>query len=267
MEVVVSVILTIAVCLTGIQTVSCQGPICFACNRTENPEDCRTHVTCGENQVCSVQEVSLPHGDVYFWSGCEDVETCDYLSDQLSSSSIIGRRQTSVSQQRCLYCCSSDLCNRNCTSFVNLALHRPAYESSVNGIGSADLAVDGDTNKDFFSGKSCMHTISNEHYSWWAVDLGREFHITKVKIHERGDAGADGRNFHLLVLASSVNATKLDRTSTLFTKCGAYFGHSSEGNTIVIDCPRSTTGRWIRVQQNDPHIEYLHLCEVEVFGF
>ena len=76
-----------------------------------------------------------------------------------------------------------------------------------------------------------------------------------------------GRSFHLKVLVSSYNATKLDKDSALFTVCGAYYGHSSEGNTIVIDCPQNTTGRWVRIQQDYTVYENLHLCEVEVFGF
>ena len=52
-----------------------------------------------------------------------------------------------------------------------------------------------------------------------------------------------GRSFHLQVLVSSVNATLLDRNSPHFTVCGAYFGHSSEGNTVAIDCPKNTIGK------------------------
>ncbi|XP_052782382.1 fucolectin-like [Mya arenaria] len=263
---IVVVLMNVMFALAGMQNAYGQGPICFSCERTENPEDCRSSLTCGPEQACSVQQLSAAHGDVFFWSGCEDYEICETLSDQVGSATIIGRRQVSISHQRCLYCCSTDLCNQNCTSFVNLALHRPAYQSSVSWNGTADLAVDGDTTKNYYTGKSCTHN-AGENYPWWAVDLGKDFHITKVKIHERDDAGADGRSFHLIVLVSSVNATKLDRNSPLFTKCGAYFGHSSEGNTVTIDCPRNTSGRWIRVQQNDPHFEYMHLCEVEVFGF
>jgi len=52
-----------------------------------------------------------------------------------------------------------------------------------------------------------------------------------------------GRSFHLQVLVSSVNATLLDRNSPHFRVCGAYFGHSSEGNTVTIDCPKNTIGK------------------------
>lgn len=242
------------------------GPICYSCDRTDNPEQCRNSKTCSVDQVCSVQEVSAPHGDVYFWSGCEDLDICEDLSYTGTLNQIIGKRQVSSQQSRCVYCCNTDLCNKNCTSFVNLALHKPAFESSVYvGVyGNPELAVDGDTTKNYYKG-SCMHT-QNMHYPWWAVDLQNDYRITKVKLFERGDA-ADGRSFHLTILVSSYNATTLDKDSPMFTKCGYYYGHSSDGNVITIDCPRNTHGRWVRVQQSDPHNEYLHLCEVEVYGF
>lgn len=77
------------------------------------------------------------------------------------------------------------------SAFVNLALHKPAYQSSTSWNGTADLAVDGDTTKNYFKG-SCTHTAS-DYYAWWTVDLQHEYRITKVKIHERDDAGADGK--------------------------------------------------------------------------
>ena len=76
------------------------------------------------------------------------------------------------------------------SAFVNLALKKPAYQSSVSFNGTADLAVDGDATKNYFAG-SCTHT-DMEQNPWWAVDLQGEYHLTKVKIHERDDAGADG---------------------------------------------------------------------------
>lgn len=242
------------------------GPICYSCARTDNPEQCRTPATCTNDQVCSVQQVIAPHGDVSFWSGCEDIAVCEELSYSSTLDKIIGRRDIYGQDSRCVYCCDSDLCNKNCTSFVNLALHKPAYESSKyhGSFGSADLAVDGDKTKNYYKG-SCMHTESGTRYPWWAVDLQKEYRITKVKLYERNDAG--GRSFHLKIMVSSYNATQLGKDSSLFTLCGYYYGHSSEGNAITIDCPKNTHGRWVRVQQNDPNMEYLHLCEVEVFGF
>lgn len=77
------------------------------------------------------------------------------------------------------------------TAFVNLALHKPAYQSSTDFNGTADLAVDGDATKDYYQG-SCTHS-DREDNPWWAVDLLNEYYITKVRIHERDDASADGK--------------------------------------------------------------------------
>ncbi|XP_045201856.2 uncharacterized protein LOC123555254 [Mercenaria mercenaria] len=143
-----------------IKTQEATGPICYSCVRTDNPEDCRQSVTCTSNQVCSVQEVIAPHGDFYFWSGCEDIGVCEDLSYTGTLNQIIGRRQTSSQESRCSYCCDGDMCNRNCTSFVNLALHKPAYQSSVDYNGPANLAVDGNKTKNYYKG-SCTHTKMN----------------------------------------------------------------------------------------------------------
>ncbi|XP_052247794.1 pentraxin fusion protein-like [Dreissena polymorpha] len=238
------------------------GPICFACDRTDNPEDCRSSTTCESEMACSVQEIIAPHGVVYFWSGCESYDLCEGMAEATSNVFVVGKRSTN----RCAYCCSVDLCNGNCSSFVNLAFHKPAYQSSVHSSGgTADRAVDGDTTKNYFTGQSCMCTADGEHYPWWAVDLGHEFHVTNVKLHNRDDAD-DGRSIHLKVEISNVNATLLPKDSPLFQTCGTYVGHSSDGNTVTIDCPRNTVGRWVRVQQTDPNYEWLQLCEVEVFG-
>ena len=51
-----------------------------------------------------------------------------------------------------------DICSVNNSlvmheAFVNLALHRPAYQSSNAFNGTADRAVDGDTTKNYYTGQ------------------------------------------------------------------------------------------------------------------
>ncbi|KAL3854240.1 hypothetical protein ACJMK2_013515 [Sinanodonta woodiana] len=184
----------------------------------------------------------------------------------MSLNTIIGKKRDLISDNgRCIYCCNTNLCNNNCSGFVNLALHRPAFQSSVGFNGSANLAVDGNRDPNFFHG-SCIHTAS-EPFSWWAVDLGKVFSITAIKIYNRNDAGADGRFLHLKILVSSPNATMLPAQSPTFHECGNYIGHSSDGNIITIKCPGHTIGRWVRIQAALGIGEYFHFCEVEVFGY
>ena len=86
------------------------------------------------------------------------------------------------------------------SAFVNLALHKPAYQSSLfQGLanhGPPELAVDGNKDKNWYHG-SCTHTDS-ELYPWWAVDLQHTYHISRVKIYNRNDV--TGMIPYLLIL-------------------------------------------------------------------
>ena len=52
---------------------------------------------------------------------------------------------------------------------INLALNKPATQSSTATGGAAGLAVDGNTNGNFFAG-SVSHTLL-DNQAWWQVDL------------------------------------------------------------------------------------------------
>ena len=72
----------------------------------------------------------------------------------------------------------------------NVALNKTAYQSSdyeENGeILYAGLAVDGNTNSEFFAQpKTCIHVYRND--PWWAVDLAQTYYIRLVRIFNRGD--------------------------------------------------------------------------------
>ena len=68
---------------------------------------------------------------------------------------------------------------------VNLALNRPAKQSTTAYKGQASRAVDGNTNPDYF-GASCTHT-QIELGAWWEVDLGRDESLHNVQITNRAD--------------------------------------------------------------------------------
>ncbi|KAH3721525.1 hypothetical protein DPMN_064454, partial [Dreissena polymorpha] len=188
---------------------------------------------------------------------------CEGMAEATSNVLVVGKRSTN----KCVYCCNIDLCNGSCSYFVNLVLHKSAYQCSVHAGGAADRAVDGDTTKNYFTGQSCMHT-DREHYTWWAVDLGHEFHVTNAIQHNRDDAD-DGRSIHLKVEISNVSATLLPKDSPLFQTCGAYVGHSFDGNTKTIDCPRTKVGRWhfVKSLKQDIHRVRTMFRSVKLYVF
>jgi hypothetical protein len=64
------------------------------------------------------------------------------------------------------------------TSYVNIALNKPTWQSSVLYGLTSDLAVDGDMN-------NMAHTDKTDTVSWWAVDLGTLTHVFGVNLTNR----------------------------------------------------------------------------------
>ena len=67
---------------------------------------------------------------------------------------------------------------------LNLALNKPAYQSSTSRNGGAARAVDVNASGIFRHG-SCTRTASKHMNPWWAVDLGCEHLVTHVQISNR----------------------------------------------------------------------------------
>ena len=46
--------------------------------------------------------------------------------------------------------------------------------------------MDGNSNPDYYVGRTCTHTL-DEIYAWWRVDLGQVESVTEVYVVNRGD--------------------------------------------------------------------------------
>ena len=64
---------------------------------------------------------------------------------------------------------------------------KTAVQSSTGWGGTADRAIDGNTNSNFSAG-SCMHTLW-EVNPWWRVDLGAIYEVYRVKLYNGLDGG------------------------------------------------------------------------------
>ena len=83
-------------------------------------------------------------------------------------------------------CCLSVITVPN--NLVNVALRKRTYESSSFSDTvhfRRAFAVDGNR-KSLRSQKSCTHT-NKERNPWWMVDLGGSYHISYLKVTNRGD--------------------------------------------------------------------------------
>jgi RHS repeat-associated protein len=132
---------------------------------------------------------------------------------------------------------------------ANLALNKPATQSSDLAGGVASRAVDGNTNGTWANG-SVTHT-NYEAGAWWQVDLGGMQAVQGVEVWNRTDCcGERLTNFNVMLLDSnqaiiaSVNMAGAGGTPT----------------TV----PISGTARYVKVQLVGT--DYLSVAEVKVWG-
>ena len=85
---------------------------------------------------------------------------------------------------------------------VNVALNRPAYQSSVyvhlGLVCNASKANDGNRNPAVIAG-SCSVTKPGELYPWWAVDLVAALYVLGVKLTNRDVIGNNGYVLNLII--------------------------------------------------------------------
>ncbi len=74
----------------------------------------------------------------------------------------------------------------------NAAPQGQASQSTTGFDGPAKLAVDGNTDGDYFKSKSVTHT-QEEKDPWWEVDLGRDVPVERVVVWNRTDSGVSQR--------------------------------------------------------------------------
>ena len=86
----------------------------------------------------------------------------------------------------------------------NVALNGGASQSTTGYGGTAKLAIDGNTDGDFYKSKSVTHNANGDADAWWEVDLGKEKKLTKLAVWNRTDSGLHSRldGFRLQVLSA-----------------------------------------------------------------
>lgn len=138
--------------------------------------------------------------------------------------------------------------HKTTSSLVNLALNRPATQSTTAFGGVASRAVDGNTDGDFGHG-SVTHTNADAPYeNWWQVDLEQVAPIGEIVVHNRTDCCGDLlANFLIEV---SVDGMQWEEFINL--------GTALPQSRVRLD----RLGRYVRIR--NPFA--LHIAEVEVFS-
>lgn len=150
----------------------------------------------------------------------------------------------------------------------NFVLHKKTIQSSTYTspdpvmAGPPELAVDGNTDGDFFHG-SCTHTNADKP-SWWAVDLGEERKVGRVRITNRGDAFAE-RLHDLVVGVTNTSPWTSPPNPNNDSICKKHADTPPAGTPFDMKCESDVKpGRYLYVLINSGH--QLQLCEVEAFA-
>jgi RHS repeat-associated protein len=138
----------------------------------------------------------------------------------------------------------------------NVALGKSATQSSSWAGIPASVAVDGNTNGNYFS-----HT-NYDNQAWWQVDLGASYALDQINVWNRTDCCTDRlSNFYVLVSDQPFTSTNLNTTLNQAGVSKYYVsGQGGRPTTVAI----GRTGRYLRVQLTGTN--YLSLSEVEAIG-
>ena len=147
-------------------------------------------------------------------------------------------------------------------SNTDLAQGQPATQSStMPGTPAAGVAVDGNTDGNFFDGS--VTATNFEANPWWQVDLGSTATISSVVVWNRTDCCAS-RLGDYWVFVSNTPFLATDTPATLQSRAGTFASHQTAAPNPSTSIPVGAQGRYVRVQLNAPN--YLSLAEVQVFG-
>lgn len=152
-----------------------------------------------------------------------------------------------------------------CVGTTNLALNRPAAQSSTSSwskANDAQGAVDGQKNGGFG-----FHT-EHEARPWWQVDLQQVATLCEIRVFNRMDIPCRARTLQVLVSNDGRNwysvYTNAANGGGPLTGNGSCFG-GTDGKPLSINLAgRGVAARYVRLQLNET--EYLHFDEVEIYG-
>eukprot|EP00058_Branchiostoma_floridae_P019989 XP_002605479.1 hypothetical protein BRAFLDRAFT_92896 [Branchiostoma floridae] len=139
---------------------------------------------------------------------------------------------------------------------INIAKGKDAFQSSTMWGMAASLAVDGNTDGDYFQ-NSCTHTEQWVRGPAWWVDLGQSYTIGRVVIFNRQDYGPDRLNPFNIHIGDSNQITSNPQ-------CGGDHEIDVNQPSISVSC-QGMTGRYVGVRLPGDY-RIMTLCEVQVFS-
>jgi len=150
------------------------------------------------------------------------------------------------------------------TTLTNLALGKPAAQSSTYPLtaATASLAVDGNSDGNYYDGSVTATNLNPN--AWWQVDLGSSANITAVVIWNRTDCCSTQLSDYW-VFVSNTPFQSTDTPDTLRNRPGTWSSHQTSAPTPFTTIATGIQGRYVRVQLSSLG-SLLSLAEVRVMG-
>jgi hypothetical protein len=142
----------------------------------------------------------------------------------------------------------------SCPSSVNIALNKPASQSSTAFGGAASNGVNGVLEADFG-----VHT-DEQFNPWWQVDLGQVSTVCQARIFNRVNPEFLNRARSIAILASDDGNT----FRQVYRHDDSVWG---AGGSPLSPQVAPFTGRYIRLRLEENRPLYLNLREIELYGF
>jgi len=146
----------------------------------------------------------------------------------------------------------------------NVVLGKTATQSSTNGAGVANRAIDGNRDGVFNNGSVAATNVVEDFNAWWQVDLEKEIDINQILINNRTDC-CTGRLEDYQVFISTTPFTS-DDLETTRNQAGIVWTHDYQNATPLPDTliELNATGRYVRIQSTSDRP--LNLAEVGIFA-
>uniref|UniRef100_A0A8C6TRS3 Si:ch211-215k15.4 n=1 Tax=Neogobius melanostomus TaxID=47308 RepID=A0A8C6TRS3_9GOBI len=156
---------------------------------------------------------------------------------------------------RLLTICEVEVYGYHSPTGENLALQGRATQSSLESIGIASNAIDGNRESVWSKG-SCQHTKADLN-PWWRLDLRKTHRIFSVNVTNMIDSPQRLNGAEIRI------GDSLENYGNNNPRC-AVISSIPPGFTQGFDC-NGMDGRYVNIVIPG-RAEYLHVCEVEVYG-
>jgi hypothetical protein len=145
---------------------------------------------------------------------------------------------------------------------TNVALGKPAVQSSEYGYLGASVAVDGNTDGRWAESTTTHTNLQSS--PWWEVDLGSAVAVDSIEVWNRTDAFSDRLSAYW-VFTSEKPFLPTDTLETLRARTDVFSNYQESAPCPVTTVRVNKSARFVRIQLQSK--DYLSLAEVRVLSY